>query len=165
MSSLTAVDYAILIVVTLSTVIGFFRGAVREIISLVALVVAIAVTLHQGTFLSTLLPHVIINPTVDPAVMKIIVFVTILILFSIAGRLLHHVVGVLGAGFFDHLFGGFFGLIRAVFLSVFCIIFLSHALRMPLWKKSLLFPPMLHWNCQLMHSSSLLDKGRFFSMC
>jgi membrane protein required for colicin V production len=111
-------DVIILIILILSTLIGFVRGFITSFLSIVGWVAA--VILNHYTF-----PH--IEPFLATKFKtKVFIFITgyvgglliLLLLFSILNFIITTIIGKIKGHYFDKVFGSIFGFIRGVFLPV-----------------------------------------------
>lgn len=113
-TAMNELDYAILIGAALFTLLGIYWGLIRQVISLVGLLVGIAVAGRYGPEVAAWLSSFI----ADPAVAGVVGFVAVLILVSavasLAASLLRIFVGLLFLGWLDHLLGGLLGLVQGV---------------------------------------------------
>jgi len=113
---MTWVDYAILGVIGLSVLIGLVRGLVREILSLVAWVIAIWVALRFAQHLADALVESINSPPLRLAAAFTVLFLITLILAGVANFFIAKLVSKAGIGGADHLLGGVFGLARGALI-------------------------------------------------
>lgn len=136
------VDYLILGIVLVSAVIGIFRGFFREIISLVAWVLAFLVAIHFTEPVSHLLENSISTPSLRKAVTGTVLFVAVLLLGGIVGFLVGKLVSSSGLAGTDRAIGGVFGLVRGAALVI--ILMLLAALtpmpQDPWWRDSQIIP-------------------------
>ncbi len=111
-------DFALIAVVSLSTLFAFARGVVRELIALATWVVGlVAAFVYAGT-VAGWFPRL----EATPATKHVLAFALILIASMIAGalvaRALSSVVKAIGLGFVDRLLGAVFGLLRGAAIVV-----------------------------------------------
>lgn len=111
---MTALDWAVIAIVGLSTLFAFHRGVVREVIALVAWVVGLVGALALSPALAAALPDL----PAHPAVRYLIAFALILIGTLLAGALIawpiSRAIRALGLAFVDRFLGGAFGFVRGV---------------------------------------------------
>lgn len=142
MSGMNFVDISILIILFLSALIGFARGFISEVISLLALIAAIVLAIYFTEPLASYFTH---TPTVQGVVNSSsstigvntetpisyvafgvafgVIFIGTLIAGAIVKLLLNMIFQTGALGFINSIFGGFFGFIRGVAVVV-VIIFL-----------------------------------------
>ncbi len=134
---MTLFDVIAVLILLVSAVIGFVRGALREISTVFAFVLAILVAIFALRFTSPLARHAIHPDWAANAVAVLIIFVAAYLLFRALGSGLTgkvHEVEALGS--LDRLVGVAFGLIRAlVLLGLFNLVFgaASPGGRQPHW--------------------------------
>lgn len=137
------VDYAIIVLVLTSAVIGLIRGFVKEAFALFTWIVAIGIGLHYGRDFAVLLQNVISYPSARIATAFIILFFMTLILGSLISFILNHLIEKTGLTGTDRLMGMQFGVARgAVLVSV--MVMLAGVTPLPedpWWKQSVLIPP------------------------
>lgn len=114
----TALDYALAAVMFFSVILSFFRGFIREAISLVTWFLAFYFALQFAPTLSGAL-HFISNPKISYAISAILIFLIVLLLGKIVGKLAHEVMKISLLGFFDKILGFIFGVVRgALFITI-----------------------------------------------
>lgn len=137
------VDYAIVVLILTSAVIGVFRGFIKEAFALFTWVVAIGIGLHYSRDFAVLLQHMITYPSARIATAFLLLFFMTLILGSLISLILNHLVEKTGLTGTDRLLGMLFGVLRgAVLVSV--IVMLAGVTPLPedtWWKQSVLIPP------------------------
>ena len=135
------IDIGIIALVFLSSVIGIFRGFVREVLSLVALVAAFYIA---WTFQGELLTHLsFIEPELLRKVAAFLgIFFIVLVGFSLINYVIAKLMDSTGLSGTDRLLGVIFGVIRGAAI-VMILIVLSGLTPIPdsnPWKKSTLIP-------------------------
>lgn len=113
---MTWVDYAILGVIGLSVLIGLVRGLVREVLSLVAWVIAIWVALRFAQHLADALVESINSPPLRLAAAFTVLFLITLILAGVTNFFIAKLISKAGITGADHLLGGVFGLARGALI-------------------------------------------------
>ena len=122
MEPLNNVDVIILISVALSMLVAFVRGFVKEILSIVGLILFALLIVYTSPFLIDL-----IKPYVQSMMLtKVIVFLSIMAVFYglwIVGtdKLIAHI-RTSSLSFMDRLFGLVFGFLRAIIILSFCFL-------------------------------------------
>jgi membrane protein required for colicin V production len=111
-------DIVLLLVLAISVVTSFRKGFTREVIGLVAVVVALAAgTWFYGMAGAFLLPYVS-SPTLAHLAGFFLVFFGVILLGGLVSHLAGRFLRVTGLSIFDHLLGAGFGLLRGVLISV-----------------------------------------------
>ena len=136
------IDYAIIGLISISLIIGLFRGLIREAFALVTWGVAFWVGLTFSTPFATLLESVIADPSARMATAFIALFLLTLILGAIINKLLSVLIDKTGLTGTDRMAGLIFGIARGVFLIV-ILVMLAGLTPLPessWWKESELLP-------------------------
>ena len=111
-------DIVLLLVLAASVVTSFRKGFTREVIGLIAVVLALlAGTWFYGTAGAFLLPYVS-SPTVAHLAGFFLVFFGVLLLGGVVSHLAGRFLRVTGLSIFDHALGAGFGLLRGIVISV-----------------------------------------------
>ncbi|MAA74114.1 MAG: colicin V production CvpA [Salinisphaeraceae bacterium] len=136
------VDYAILVIVALSAIIGFFRGFVREAIGLATWLLAFYVAYRLTEPVGALLESFISVRSVRLAA----AFGGVFLLVLIGGAVFNYFMGrlVSGTGFAgtDRALGGLFGVLRGVAVLV-LVVLLAGLTALPndrWWRESVFMP-------------------------
>jgi len=149
------VDYAIIIIITLSALISVLRGFVKEALSLVAWVLAfwVAFTFHQN--LATVLTQYIDTPSLRLISAFALLFVVTLIIAAIVNNLVATLVKKTGLTGTDRMLGVIFGIARGTVIVAILVlmagltqlpadpwwqdsIFIKHFQEMAIWLKGFL---------------------------
>ncbi len=137
------IDYAIIGLVSISLVIGFLRGFIKEAFSLVVWILAIWVGLGFSREFSGFLSTLITYPSARIAASFAILFFLTLIVGGLIGYLLAELVKKTGLTGTDRFAGMLFGIARGmVVVSIF--VMLAGLTPLPedsWWKESVLIPP------------------------
>lgn len=127
---LTWLDWVIIAIVALSTLISLWRGFTREALSLLGWVLAFIAANLFGGVLASELAGVIDNVTARYIAGWLLVFVGVLLAASLSGMLMARVVQMTGLGTLDRLLGTLFGFARGVVI-VMVIVFVVRELVPP----------------------------------
>lgn len=136
------IDYAIIGVISISLIIGLFRGLMSEAFALVSWGIAFWVGLTFSASFATLLESSITDPSARIAVAFIVLFLLTLILGAIINKLLSVLIDKTGLTGTDRLAGLVFGVARGIFLIV-ILVMLAGLTPLPessWWKESQLLP-------------------------
>ena len=142
---MSIVDWIIVAMVSLSTLISIKRGFVKEALSLVTWVLAFIVARLYGTQLSVLLVEYIVSPSMRLVVAFALLFVVTLIVGAMISHLIGELVRLTGLSGTDRMFGMIFGLARGLLILVIGIslIRLTPLTDDDWWQESLLIPEIL----------------------
>ena len=111
-------DWFFILVIAASTLFAFFRGVVREAVSLVAWVLAIFLAIHLAPGIGQHALHFVGHPHVQYVIAFILVLLVVLIAGMIINFVLKRIITVTGLGFFDRLIGLIFGFLRGGLMVV-----------------------------------------------
>ncbi len=148
-------DYGILGFIGLSTLIGFWRGFVREVLSLATLGVSLAIAYTTSDKVEPFLQDYIAIPSMRKIAAFAAVFFVMLLLMAIAYSILVSVISRTDLGGTDRLLGMIFGATRGIAMVVALVFLLGFTPfpKDPWWKESQLvqrFEDMAHWSCQFL---------------
>jgi membrane protein required for colicin V production len=169
MASLNFVDIIILVIFALSIVIGFGRGLVSEVISLVALVAAFAVAIYFTTPLADYFTNAasikqVVSQSSDTmgastahpasyaalAISFILLFVATIVVGIIVKAILNLAISAGGVGVGNRILGGIFGFVRGFLINlvIIFIVQLSPLNDEHWWQQSKFVPqfqPAVQW--------------------
>jgi membrane protein required for colicin V production len=117
-ASLTALDWGLVAVVAVSTLLAFQRGLVRVLFSLAGLVVGTLVASWNYARLASWLRQWVHGRPVAEAIAFVAILFGVMIVFSLAGGFVRRAVKAIGLGFMDRLLGAGVGLVRGLLLGV-----------------------------------------------
>ena len=135
---MTWLDFLVLTIVFASVLWGIYRGLVREAVSVAAWVLAfLGANLFAGPLGETL-PEALPTPEIRVLAAFVLLFIAILAICTLLGRMLAKLVRVAGLGELDRSLGGVFGLARAllIVLAIALIAGLTALPRQPAWRNS-----------------------------
>lgn len=141
---MTVFDYAVLLIVGLSILLSVIRGLVREVLALLAWVVAFVAANLLGGSLAKLAPDAI--PTEELRLLAgfVAVFFVALLLMSLVAMGVSKLVKRAGLGVEDRMLGGLFGLLRGL-LVVMVLVLLAGLTALPkqrAWRDAVLSRPL-----------------------
>ncbi len=111
------IDIIILIFVILMLILGFRKGLIISLASLVALILGIYLAVHFSNFASDLLKaNFDVSATYLPVLSFAITFLIVLIGILLLGKLIEKLVDMVGMGFLNHLAGAVLGVIKSVLI-------------------------------------------------
>jgi len=115
---LIAVDYVLIGIIAVSTLISLLRGFLREILSLVTWILAGALALMFTPQMASLLDSTIEIPALRAVVAFVVLFVVVLILGGVVSYLINQVVKKNGLSGADRVLGLIFGLARGLVIVI-----------------------------------------------
>ena len=131
------IDIIVLLVLFSSLIFGFFRGFVKELLSLMAWVFAFFVAFYFSSSVSIILPFEA-EFSIKYIGSFVLIFIFILIVSSILIKFLSTFIYKIGLGASNIILGGLFGILRGViivYLLIFVIEKTSYA-EEPLWQQA-----------------------------
>lgn len=150
MSTFNWIDYTIIAIIALSVLISVMRGFVREVISLVIWIAAIAVSFIFYRYIAQLMVNIIHSDEVR----LVISFVGLFIVTLVLGMLINYLIGQLlantGLSGTDRVLGVIFGVARGVLVVVLLMMLvgLTPFSKESTWQESVLVPhfkPLEKW--------------------
>ncbi|MCP9199164.1 CvpA family protein [Gramella sp. GC03-9] len=121
---MNTVDIILSLVLLYGLVRGFFRGLLTELASLVGIVAGIYGAVHFSHFLSDFLTNQVEwKPQYINLISFAITFVIIVVLVSLAGKMLTKVAAFAALGVVNKILGSAFGMIKSAFVASVIIMF------------------------------------------
>ena len=142
---MTAFDIAVIVVITLSALIGVWRGVIREVFALAAWISAVICMFLFGGKLGNMLPIAQDTPWLRTLAGYTLVFIGVFVVLSVAGFLFSKVVNAIGLSFLDRALGMIFGLVRGALIVV-MLVFVAGATTLPQmswWRDSVSAKPLV----------------------
>lgn len=138
MPEVSALDWMWLAVLSLSLLVGLWRGLVREVLSLVGWVAAFFVAQIEAPRVAHWLPMSGSSEMLRYAAGFVVVFIAVLVLTAVLAWVVRRFVSAVGLGLIDRFLGGVFGLLRgAVFLLAFAVVaHMTPLVQSPAWQQS-----------------------------
>ena len=142
---MTQFDYIVLIVIFLSVLLGWWRGLVYEILSLLSWITSYFVAKSWAVEFTPYMPEVLESEALKNAAAFMAVFVTTLILCGIAAWALNKLIKSFGLDWrTDGVLGAFFGFLRGCLLVLLIVLFagLTKLPQTPFWRDALFSKPL-----------------------
>ena len=142
---MTAFDLIVIGIVGLSAVFAFWRGLIRVVLSLVALVAAVLAAIEFSPSAADMLPMLSDNPSTRYLAAFALIFVVVVVIGALLGWALSRAVRAIGLGFIDRLLGAVFGMARGVLIVVILVLLagLTTLPRQEWWQNALFAPPLV----------------------
>ncbi|HUX83546.1 MAG TPA: CvpA family protein [Halothiobacillus sp.] len=139
---MSIVDYAIIGVVLVSTLISLVRGFVKEVLSLLTWIAAFVIAMGFSQPAAAFVPKAVDIPSARVALAFLVLFVAVLIIGGIINWIISTLVNKTGLSGTDRSVGMVFGLARGVFI-VSVLVLLAELTAMPreAWWQSSIFVP------------------------
>jgi membrane protein required for colicin V production len=141
---MTVFDYVVIAIVGLSMLLSVIRGLVREVLALLAWVVAFLAANFFAGPLATLLPAEMSNVEVRLLVGFGAAFAVVLLSMSLLAMFASKLVKNAGLGVEDRMLGGVFGLARGMLVVMVLVLLagLTSLPRQPVWREAMLSKPL-----------------------
>ncbi len=141
---MTWFDYTVIAIVALSALLGWWRGLVYEVLSLLCWVAAAIVARLFAAKVAPYMPAALGAEAVRTAVAFAALFIGILIIGGIVAWLLSKLVKWVGLGWMDVLLGGLFGVLRGVLMVLALVLLagLTGLPKEPFWRNAALSKPL-----------------------
>lgn len=135
---MSSFDYVILVVIAASGILGFVRGLIKELMSLVAFIAAFFAALWWGPEAATWLISLIDNSLLRSAVAYAAVFILSLLAVGLLNMVLSALIEHTGLSPADHGLGMMFGLARGCLIVVVLVIIAGYTQlpAEPWWRES-----------------------------
>ncbi len=149
-SSLSNIDYGLMILILGSGVISLCRGFVRELLSLITWLVAIWLALHFSGFFTTYLVPYVHSPSIRLLISILLVLVLTLLAGMLVSQACLYMVRFTGLSTLDRLVGFLFGTVRGAVIAVLLLV-LATTVRWdqtPAWSSSVVIgqlQPAVTW--------------------
>jgi membrane protein required for colicin V production len=161
-AALTAVDWMVVAVLGLSTLLGVWRGLVKELLSLVSWMAAFWVAQKYAGLASDWLPMSGSSPMLRFAAGFVVVFVSVLIVTALVAWLIRQLLSAVGLSGFDRLLGAVFGALRAlvVLLAITVVVDMTPMRESEAWQQAHA-TPWLNWGLHVLKPVIPADFGKY----
>lgn len=141
---MTVFDYAVLGIIGVSILLSVMRGFLREVMALLAWVVAFWVANLFTDPLAPLLPAAIPTPELRFLAAFVLLFLGVLLLMTLLAITVSQFLKVIGVGPWDRLLGAFFGFARGMIIVLVLVLLsgLTNLPKQPIWKNAMLSSPL-----------------------
>jgi len=160
---MSSIDYAILVVIAVSALIGVWRGFVREALSLVVWLAAFWIAYSWSQTLAPMLIDIIADPGLRLIVSFVALFLSVHIAGFVVSRLLSALIRSVGLKGVDRVAGGGFGLLRGIIIIAVLVLLaeMTPITQEMTWQQSFMvsvFKDALEW-VQLHYSFDEVDNA------
>jgi len=142
MSAMSVIDWAILVALGLSILIGLLRGFVREVISILGWIAGLFLAIRFSAPLAQQIPLEIEWPIVKTLVAGALIVVACVFVAALLGWVMQQIMSAVKLTAADRLLGAMFGLARGL-LVLGVLVFFAHDTtfaRQAFWRDSALLP-------------------------
>lgn len=148
---MTEIDWIIIALLILSTVVGIVRGVVREVLAIAGWVVGIVLAMNFAGDIAGYIPLESIGYVPRVIIASVLIVVVVLFGCGLLGMLLRKLLEVAEISFEDRALGAVFGLLRGVVVVCACVFLFGipqsiHSSKM--WQQSVLIGPaemLIEW--------------------
>lgn len=122
---MNTLDIILLIIISASIIYSLIRGLIREIFSLLAIILGFLAASYGCTSVGRWLSRWISNETLALIIGFLILFVLIALIISLFGKILSRAVKKMDLGWADHMGGAAFGFIKAILLIAIILLIMT----------------------------------------
>ena len=146
------IDWIILALLLVSTIVGVMRGMVREAFAIVGWIVGSMLALRYAGDLADHIPLPSAGIIVRTIVAAIVIVVLTLVAVGLFGTLLKKIMEVAALSFEDRVLGAIFGFVRGVVVTCVCVFVFGLSTQLTqsqLWQQSALIGPaeaLIDWS-------------------
>jgi membrane protein required for colicin V production len=139
---MTVIDWSIVAVVSLSLLLGFLRGFVREVISIVGWIAGACLAVRFSSGLGAQIPLDMEWPIVKTLVAGVLIIAICVFVAALIGWFARRLLVAAKLSAADRSLGGVFGLARGVLMVAVLVFFArdTQMARQPFWRDSLVLP-------------------------
>jgi membrane protein required for colicin V production len=130
--------------VSVSVLLGLWRGLVREVLSLVGWVVGIVLAIRYAVPLGQALPFDVGMPEARIGLAALAIVLAAVLAAGIVAWLIGKLLAAVKLSGADRVLGALFGLLRAALILLLVVLFAGRTAlaKEPLWRESILLPPV-----------------------
>lgn len=141
---MTAFDYAVLAIIGVSILLSVMRGFLREVMALLAWVVAFWVANLFTDAVAPMLPAAIPSPELRLLAAFVLLFLVTLLLMTLLAITMSQFLKAIGVGPWDRVLGAFFGFARGMVIVLVLVLLsgLTNLPKQPIWKNAMLSSPL-----------------------
>ena len=141
---MTTFDYVVIGIVTVSLLLGLWRGVVGELVALAAWGIGIFAAIEYGAVAGNQLYTGVADPTMRMLAGCATIFIGVLLAMSIIGWAVRNMVKALGMSLSDRLLGAVFGLARGLLMILVLVALggMTNAPKQEWWKSATFAAPL-----------------------
>ncbi len=149
---MTEIDWIIIALLALSTIVGIMRGVMREVLAIAGWVISILLAMNFSADLAEHIPLESIGWIPRVMIAAVLIIVAVLFICGLVGMLIRKMLEVAAITFEDRALGAVFGLVRGIVVVCACVFLFGmpasiHGSRM--WQQSVLIGPaetLIDWS-------------------
>jgi membrane protein required for colicin V production len=119
------VDLVIIIIIVLFTTLGFYWGAIRQLLAVTGLLASIVMASRFASSVADVLQGMIADNTVAMLTAVLLIMMAVSGSASLMASLIQHYYGLIALGWVDHIIGALLGTLQAVLLSVMVLLVMA----------------------------------------
>lgn len=119
------VDLVIIIIIVLFTTMGFYWGAIRQLLAVTGLLASIVVASRFAPSVADVLTVQISDDAIAMVVAVLLIMMAVSGSASLIASLIQHYYGLIALGWVDHIIGALLGTLQAVILSVMILLVMA----------------------------------------
>ncbi len=141
---MTAFDYIVIGVVSISALLSITRGLVKEIVSLLAWIIAFFAASRYASEIEPLLSSLIKDESLRMLVAYAVTFFVVLVIVMLLSMLLSTLTRSVGLGLVDRILGAIFGFARGVVIVIALVLAAGFTPlpQLPVWQQAILSKPL-----------------------
>ena len=138
---MTLIDYGFFIIIIISSLLGCYRGFVRELFSIIAWFLAFYLA-QSFSFVAASKFYWIDTESIRHLVAYLLIFITVLVISMAVIAILNKFIKYTGLSLPNILLGGLFGFVRAIFIVLIChvVIQSTSLVNHSVWQDALIKP-------------------------
>ena len=138
---MTLIDYGFFIIIIISSLLGCYRGFVRELFSIIAWFLAFYLA-QSFSFVAASKLYWIDTESIRHLVAYLLIFITVLVISMAVIAILNKFIKYTGLSVPNILLGGLFGFVRAIFIVLIChvVIQSTSLVNHSVWQDALIKP-------------------------
>jgi membrane protein required for colicin V production len=138
---MTLIDYGFFIIIIISSLLGCYRGFVRELFSIIAWFLAFYLA-QSFSFVAASKLYWIDTESIQHLVAYLLIFITVLVISMAVIAILNKFIKYTGLSLPNILLGGLFGFVRAIFIVLIChvVIQSTSLVNHSVWQDALIKP-------------------------
>jgi membrane protein required for colicin V production len=115
---MTLVDLAVVLIMTMFAVLGFYWGAIRQLLAVTGLIASLVVAGRLAIQFAELIQVYVIDQSIAMVLAVVMIMLAVNGGASLLASLIQHHFGLIALGTLDHLIGGVLGFVQATIMLV-----------------------------------------------